>query len=180
MLCLCCRPYLILSDSAKKDFDGLQPQDLAECDTVVVGLSPDALEYRSLNTAFRILKREPLSPSSPTPPPSPRYLLATHAGTVFQDTDSALSLGPGPFVHALSLATGVEPEVIGKPTKEFFSVALRTLEKDGVYEEDWKNVAVLGDDVKNDLSGGAKELGLRRFLGASFVSPVMRKLQGMS
>lgn len=28
-----------------------------------------------------------------------------------------------------------------------------------------QHVAIIGDDVSNDLGGGAKELGLHRFLG---------------
>lgn len=68
-----------------------------ECDSVVVGLAPERLNYDSLNKAFRIRKRslaqltdlcfltwkvevarEPLTASSPRPPrDAPRTLLAT-------------------------------------------------------------------------------------------------------
>jgi ribonucleotide monophosphatase NagD (HAD superfamily) len=113
------------------------------------------------------VKGERLSASSPAPASGPRDLIAAHAGLRFQDEDSALSLGPGPFVQALSAASGVEPEIIGKPTRGFLEMALRTMESDGIREQDWCEVAIVGDDVKNDLSGGATELGLRRFLGTS-------------
>ena len=179
----------MLSESARKDFEGLEPAELGEADSIVVGLAPEAFTYDRLNTAFRLrecpaqsfsareadltdpsataVKKERLSPSSPTPADGMRYLIAAHAGLRFQDEDAALSLGPGPFVQALSLASGVEAEVIGKPTRGFFEMALRTLEADGVREQDWHDVAIVGDDFKNDLSGGATELGLRRFLGQS-------------
>jgi FMN phosphatase YigB (HAD superfamily) len=32
-----------------------------------------------------------------------------------------------------------------------------------------QQVAIIGDDVSNDLGGGAKELGLHRFLGKIFM-----------
>jgi len=32
-------------------------------------------------------------------------------------------------------------------------------------EDTPEQVAIIGDDVSNDLGGGAKELGLHRFLG---------------
>jgi FMN phosphatase YigB (HAD superfamily) len=38
-------------------------------------------------------------------------------------------------------------------------------------------VAIIGDDVSNDLGGGAKELGLHRFLGKYFNFFMQNKLQ---
>lgn len=35
-----------------------------------------------------------------------------------------------------------------------------------------ENVAIIGDDVHNDLGGGAKELGLHRYLGISPLSAI--------
>ena len=46
------RPYLMLSESAKKDFSGI---DVKDPNVVVVGLSTDHFEYSKLNDAFRIL-----------------------------------------------------------------------------------------------------------------------------
>lgn len=38
-----------------------------------------------------------------------------------------------------------------------------------------EQVAMIGDDVSNDLGGGAKELGLHRFLGKFFFFRFMQK-----
>ena len=47
------RPYYILSDSALEDFEHLQ-FPIEECDSVLVGLAPERLDYEHLNTAFKI------------------------------------------------------------------------------------------------------------------------------
>ena len=44
------RPFCLLQDEAKEDFDGLE---MTEPNAVVIGLSPDSLNYESLNKAFR-------------------------------------------------------------------------------------------------------------------------------
>ena len=46
-------------------------------------------------------------------------------------------------MSALEEATGAKAEVVGKPTRAFFEVALRSLERDGITEADWKDVAVV-------------------------------------
>jgi ribonucleotide monophosphatase NagD (HAD superfamily) len=68
------------------------------------------------------------------------------------------------------VGNGLQAETIGKPERKFFEVCLRDL---GVNLEGDKgraslkieDVAVVGDDIEADLSGGAIELGLQRILG---------------
>ena len=74
---------------------------------------------------------------------------------------AGLSLGIGPFVKGLEVASGVEAEIIGKPTKLFFEIAIQRIkaicpDAIGFRHED---IGTVGDDVVNDLGGGAKELG---------------------
>jgi ribonucleotide monophosphatase NagD (HAD superfamily) len=79
-----------------------------------------------------------------------------------------LSLGIGPFVRALEVSSGVEAELMGKPTKRFFELAIARLkELHGVGDGQlaMENIAVIGDDIVNDLGQGAKDLGLQRILG---------------
>ncbi|CAG8782321.1 13138_t:CDS:2, partial [Cetraspora pellucida] len=72
-----------------------------------------------------------------------------------------LSLGPGPFVSALEYACdGVKAIVIGKPERTFFESALKDM---GLLEKA-NQVIMIGDDIAQDLGGGAKELGLIRYL----------------
>ncbi|KAL1410360.1 hypothetical protein Q8F55_004368 [Vanrija albida] len=53
-------PYLLVSPEAAEEFAGLPRAASHAHDAVVVGLYPPAFGYDSLNTAFRVLKREPL------------------------------------------------------------------------------------------------------------------------
>lgn len=146
-----------------------QYQDAAPYDSVILGLHPPSLSYESLNMAFRILKNEPVSKGSSKPsPPEKISLIAPHA-SLFQQTPetddlpAGLSLGIGPFVRALETASGVQAELVGKPTKRFFELAIERMnEEHGDVEGD---IGIIGDDVKNDLGEGAKELGLKRILG---------------
>jgi len=78
-------------------------------------------------------------------PRSDYPFIATHRARYVGDSDGALSLGPGPFVAALENASGRTAEIVGKQGRE------------GV-------VAVVGDDIQNDLGGGAVELGFWRVL----------------
>lgn len=78
---------------------------------------------------------------------------------------AGLSLGIGPFVRALEEAANVKAEIVGKPTKGFFELALEKLKELSGEDFERNEVAVVGDDVDNDLGDGARELGLKRILG---------------
>lgn len=132
----------------------------------MLGLYPDAYDYTQLNTAFRILKREPLyNDDGPSRTP---VLIAPHKGAYHQapeskDFPAGLSLGIGAYIAALEAAAGVEAEVVGKPTKGFYELAIQMMGR----EFPPGQVGIIGDDVHNDLGAGARELGLKRILGES-------------
>ncbi len=125
----------------------------AEYDCVVLGLAPSMFTYEHLNTAFRILLSTP-----------PKPLIATHRAKYIrtQSSTDSLSLGPGPFVAALEAATGVQAEVVGKPSRTFFEMVIDDFAEDELLPEG--RIAIVGDDVETDLGGGAVELGLWRVL----------------
>ena len=201
---------MLLSQSALEECtdDSDDPPPSSPYDAVVVGLAPTLLDYAHLNTAFRILVGEnrPASQTDPAPksksnsdiaaqaqPHTRPPLIALHKARYLEASDNALSLGPGPFVHALEDAARTSATVVGKPTRAFFETVLRDLDRDleGVsnpcdlprdhdHDHDhgsgqpphrWEGIAVIGDDVLADLGEGAIELGLWRVLGA-FRPPV--------
>lgn len=142
-------------------------------DSVVVGLAPSLFTYDHLNTAFRILTGEHtqnagLSRNIP--------LIATHKAKYIETSSpKGLSLGPGPFVTALEEASGVNAQIVGKPTADFFQTVISDLR----LNSDAGQVAVVGDDVEADLGGGAVELGLWRVLGwfpCQLVVPLLNHL----
>lgn len=165
------RPFFLLSPSAQEEFEGLvDVNSKAGYNSVILGLDPPSLSYEPLNKAFRILKGEPISKDNASPRTKQATLIAPHASLFQQsqeteDLPAGLSLGIGPFVKALEAASGVQAELVGKPTKKFFQLAIDRVEDQyGKIEGD---IGVVGDDVKNDLGEGARELGLKRILGES-------------
>ncbi|KAI8884149.1 hypothetical protein K501DRAFT_323094 [Backusella circina FSU 941] len=140
------RPLLLMEDATMEEFDGL---DTENPNSVVIGLAPSKFNYEKLNEAFRLMIDGDNVP-----------LIAVHKGRYFADKDEKLSLGPGGFVQALEYATGVTAINVGKPTEQFFKLALKQinmLDAPG-------DVAIIGDDVKSDLGIGAINLGLHRYL----------------
>ena len=72
-------------------------------------------------------------------------------------TGGKLTLDMGPFVAALEYATGRRASIIGKPSREFFQLAVSYLQV-APHE-----IAMVGDDVEVDIAG-AREAGLRTIL----------------
>ncbi|KAL1915716.1 uncharacterized protein VTP21DRAFT_6475 [Calcarisporiella thermophila] len=139
------RPLLLLNDEALEDFHDVPSN--GPYDSVVVGLSPSKFNYETLNQAFRILLDDKAQ------------LIAVHKARYFAESDG-LSLGPGAFVSALEYSTGKVGKIVGKPEKSFFEIAIKDLD----CLDSPENVVVIGDDIHADLGGGAKELGLIRYL----------------
>ena len=176
---LICRPYFLLSDSAREEITNKTEQHTDDTtttttayDSVVIGLAPSKFTYEHLNTAFRILTNEHFS-QHPSPNPGPTIpLIATHKAKYIASPDGALSLGPGPFVTALEHASGTHAQVVGEPSIGFF----KSVVKDFGFEcegDAGGGIAVIGDDVEADLGGGAIELGLWRVLGTSYLLPYL-------
>ncbi|KAJ8036126.1 Haloacid dehalogenase-like hydrolase domain-containing protein 2 [Holothuria leucospilota] len=134
------RPFLILSEDAKRDFEGISTHDPT---AVVVGLSPESFNYETLNKAFRLI----LEGAS---------FIAIHKAKYYKRPDG-LALGPGPFVQGLEYATGVKAAVVGKPEEAFFHEALQSLD---CKPED---ALMIGDDVAGDVEG-AQLAGMRGIL----------------
>jgi HAD superfamily hydrolase (TIGR01458 family) len=120
--------------------------DPAQHDGVVLGLSPEHLSYAWLDKAFLVLRE------------GGRPLIATHKGRYFFSEAGQLAMGPGGFVRALEFATGLESQVVGKPSEAFFRVVLASLgdELPGLRPDE---VAMVGDDVLDDCAA-ARQLGL--------------------
>eukprot|EP00519_Triparma_laevis_P003680 CAMPEP_0182517458 /NCGR_PEP_ID=MMETSP1321-20130603/42288_1 /TAXON_ID=91990 /ORGANISM="Bolidomonas sp., Strain RCC1657" /LENGTH=286 /DNA_ID=CAMNT_0024725201 /DNA_START=143 /DNA_END=999 /DNA_ORIENTATION=+ len=132
---------LALVESALlEDLPPAQPSEAFN--SVVVGLAPSSLNYEKMNEAFRILMSDASS-----------ELIAIHRAKYYKDTDDELSLGPGPFVTALEMATGKTAVTVGKPSPAFFEAAVEAL---GCSKDE---CVMIGDDIVGDI-GGALDYGL--------------------
>ena len=84
-------------------------------------------------------------------------LIAAAKNRYFKDSDNDLSLDAGGFVEALEFASNKRAKIIGKPSKEFFYLAIKSLNLQP------NEVLMVGDDIKSDILG-AKKAGLKTAL----------------
>ena len=135
------RAFLLVTGDVDRDFAGACTDDgSVHTDYVVVGDAGDKVTYANLNHAFRCLMEG-------------AGLIALERDRYWMDKDG-LSLSAGPVVAALEMAAGTKATVVGKPSKEFFGLALKDL---GLPKEE---VIMIGDDIATDI-GGAQGAGIR-------------------
>jgi hypothetical protein len=180
------RPFILASESAKEEclygiHKGIHDDDTALAqayDSVVIAFAPAQFSYVALNTAFRVLMGEHHTQHGQPRPDYP--LIATHRARYIGDSDGALSLGPGPFVAAIENATGRTAEIVGKPERKFFELVINSFGSD--LQDQEGIVAVIGDDIQNDLGDSAVELGFWRVLGTrfSYFSPLVMTMTGIN
>ncbi|XP_054974822.1 phospholysine phosphohistidine inorganic pyrophosphate phosphatase [Sorex araneus] len=133
------RPHLLVHDGIRSEFDGI---DTSNPNCVVLGDAGDDFSYRNMNAAFQVLMalQEPL-------------LISLGTGRYYKET-SGLMLDVGAYMRALEYACGISAHVVGKPSPEFFQLALREL---GVGAH---QAVMIGDDIVGDV-GGAQRCGMR-------------------
>jgi len=137
-------PGLAVADRAKLVEAG-NPDDAIDVAAIVIGDIGDAWSYALLNTAFRLLMREP----------RPR-LLALGMTRYWRAADG-LRLDVGPFIKALEHAAGCQAVVLGKPSAEFFAIALAQMGCDPA------DAVMIGDDIQADVRA-AQDMGVKGVL----------------
>lgn len=133
---------LLLADDAKQDFREFRLSD-SMADHVVIGDIGDAWSYPLLNEVFNCLIKG-------------AKLIAIHKNRFWQ-TEHGLQLDIGAFVEGLEYASGVKATVIGKPSADFFRIALEDM---GLQPAE---AIIIGDDIDADVGGG-QACGLRGVL----------------
>ena len=134
------RCYLLTTGDVECDFleSGITVAD-RDVDYVVMGDAGADMTFDRLNAALRLIL-------------DGAGLLALERDRYWQE-EGGLVLSTGPFVAALEYATGVEADLLGKPSSAFFQMALDDM---GAAPE---KTAMIGDDVLTDV-GGAQALGM--------------------
>ncbi|MGZ8258523.1 MAG: TIGR01458 family HAD-type hydrolase [Methylotenera sp.] len=133
---------LLLADDVKKDFKGLRQSD-TDANYIVIGDIGDAWSYALLNEVFNCLMHG-------------AKLIAIHKNRFWQ-TEHGLQMDIGGFIDGLEYASGVKAMIIGKPSPDFFKIAL----DDMGFNPD--EVAIIGDDIDVDVGGG-QQAGLKGIL----------------
>ena len=133
----CCT--VLATDDLRQDFiDG----GMMICDNapvIVIGDAWDGFTYDSVNMAFRTVMNG-------------ARLIALEKDRYWKDAD-ALSLGAGAFIAGSEYASGVQAGLMGKPSPDFFRMALHSL---GVLPGE---SLMVGDDISSDI-GGAQIMGI--------------------
>lgn len=133
---------LLLSEDAKRDFIEFRQSD-TDAKYIIVGDIGDAWSYRLMNEIFNCLKKG-------------AQLIAIHKNRFWQ-TEDGLQMDIGGFVDALEYASNTKAKIIGKPSSDFFRIALSTMELQP------GEVAIIGDDIDSDVGGG-QQAGLKGIL----------------
>ncbi len=138
------RCFLLATGDVHKDFEdaGITITE-DDVDFVVVGDAGDLFTYDRLNIALRLILNG-------------AEILALEHDRYWMGSDG-LVLSTGPFVAALEYATGKRSELMGKPSPDFFDLALKDI---GATPKD---AAMIGDDIMTDV-GGAQKVGMRGIL----------------
>ncbi len=139
------RLALIMDSAVKEDFDGLEVVAGVdeEPDAVIMGDLGADFSFEIINEAFRMVF-------------GGAELIALQKNR-FWRTAEGITLDAGPFVAAVEYASGVEAEVVGKPSAAFFDIVLDSLGAEP------SAAAMIGDDIETDI-GGALDAGLTALL----------------
>jgi HAD superfamily hydrolase (TIGR01458 family) len=140
-------PALFVPEATAVEFAACGPlPDEAESGAaaVVVGDLGAGWDFDRLNRAFRLLMQDP--------PPA----LVALGMTRYWRAEDGLRLNTGPFVQALSYASGRTPVVMGKPAAPFFQAAAEML---GLPPTE---LVMIGDDIRGDIEG-AQNAGTGKF-----------------
>jgi len=125
--------HLLLADDVKRDFLSFRQSD-KQADFVIIGDIANAWCYDILNTAFRLLNQG-------------AKLIAIHKNRYWQ-TEQGLQMDIGAFVTALEYVSRQQAIVIGKPSLDFFQMAIKDIDLPA------DQIAIIGDDIETDIGGG--------------------------
>lgn len=130
------RTGLLVPHSCLEDLEGVIPET-EHPDWVVIGDLGHDFTFDRMNDGFRWLR-------------AGASLIALHKNRFWQAGPRGIVLDAGPFVTALEFATGRQAEVVGKPSPEFFRLALADMGLPAA------EVLCIGDSVENDCVGAAQ------------------------
>lgn len=137
---LVCR--LLLAENVKQDFLRF-PQSDQNVTHIVIGDIGDKWTYTLLNELFVNVMQG-------------AKIIAIHKNRFWQ-TEHGLQMDIGGFISALEYATGHQAMIIGKPSTDFFKVALEDMDLQA------HEVMIIGDDIDADVGGG-QQAGLQGVL----------------
>lgn len=128
------KPHFLIAPALHEDFADVPA---GASPAVVVGDAGDGFTYSNLNLAFRQLE-------------AGAVLIALANNRKFVGDDGEMCLDTGAFVAALEFGSGKRAKVLGKPSPDFFQLAIRSM---GLAAGE---TAMIGDDAEFDASAAVK------------------------
>jgi HAD superfamily hydrolase (TIGR01458 family) len=149
--------YVLASDDAKQEFAGQRLLDHEEAGAkraaaaaVIVGDSPEEATFDNLNRAFRLIR-------------GGAVLVGMHQNPWWLTPDGP-TLDSGAYVAGLEFAAETKARIVGKPSRAFFTEAIRDLQREvsgaGGPRLARGDIAMVGDDVRTDIRA-SQRAGLR-------------------
>jgi HAD superfamily hydrolase (TIGR01458 family) len=133
-------------------------------DFVIIGDFHDNWDVNRLNKAFKFIIKG-------------AKLLGTQGNKYYLDRDGEPVIDTGAFVQMIANAANVDPEIFGKPSKEYFLQALKRIDLKS------DEVLVIGDDLETDIHGainaGIKGILVKTGKGQYYKSNNSRKNPSM-
>ncbi len=138
---------LFVADALRADFATrvVAASDADECGAVVVGDLGERWTSDALNSIMRRLLVSP-----------PPRLIALGLTRYWLHSEGP-RMDLGPYIKAIEFATQTDALVLGKPSRDYYKVALNWL------AEAPSDVLMVGDDQRNDIGGG-RDAGMRTML----------------
>ncbi|KAL7638780.1 UNVERIFIED_CONTAM: hypothetical protein RMT77_010314 [Armadillidium vulgare] len=136
------RPYILVHNDVVGEFDEFDNSD-PTC--LVLGDADSEFSFQNMNKAFNVL----ISMKKP-------LLFSLGKGKYYRHNNK-LQLDVGAFTAALEYACDIKATVIGKPSAQYFEVALNDLNVSP------NEAVMIGDDINSDI-GGAQKCGLKGIL----------------
>ncbi|MGK2956299.1 MAG: TIGR01458 family HAD-type hydrolase [Solirubrobacterales bacterium] len=127
---------LMVAKSLREDLEEIDVIGTDEqADAIVLGDLGSMFNSDTLNFAFRQLMNG-------------ADLIALQHNRYWRRADDDLVLDVGAYAAALEYASGVEAIIVGKPSKEFFEMALADAGAEA------SDAVMVGDDIEGDVGGG--------------------------
>lgn len=132
--------YFQVAEDVMEEFEGLEISE-TNPDYVVIGDIGNRLDYDLLNKAFQLVM-------------GGAELIALRKNRFHRDA-KGLKMDSGAFVAALEYASGKQAKIIGKPSRQFFNLAVHDMRVEAGQRWLSADFAVVGDDVEADIKGAA-------------------------
>lgn len=134
--------YPLVSNEVLSEYTGMNIKDY-EIDFLLIGDIRDKINYDILNKAFRMLTEK-------------TEIIALQKGKFFYNNEGK-NLDTGSFVQLFEYASDKTAKIIGKPSKDFFEIAIKDLSLTP------QEVLIVGDDITTDIYG-ANVIGSKSIL----------------